>query len=67
MAQFNAKILINASTEEYARKKIVVLKNIADNVPDASFDTLLEKINKNPQFFKILVETKNPLKLVKMF
>ncbi|MBP5369760.1 MAG: hypothetical protein J6Z01_15055 [Bacteroidales bacterium] len=66
MAQFKASICINASNEENARKIILILKNIADNVPESTYDTLLGRINKDRQFFKKLAEAKNPLQLIKM-
>lgn len=66
MAQFKASICINASNEENARKIILVLKNIADNVPESSYDSLIGRINKDREFFKKLATAKNPLQLIKM-
>ena len=66
MAQFKAQICINASNEDNAKKIILVLKNIADNVPESCYDSLIGRIQKDKYIFKKLAEAKNPLQLIKM-
>lgn len=65
MAEFkNVPITIKAQSEENAKKKLVVINNMLDNLSDSAFcDTLYEKIKKDPQFFKKI--SNSPL--LKMF
>lgn len=66
MAQYKTEIKINVSNSDYARKISFVLQNIADNVPESSYDSLIGRINKDKEFFKKLATAKNPLQLIKM-
>lgn len=66
MPQYKTEIKINVSNLDYARKISFVLQNIADNVPESSYDSLIGRINKDREFFKKLATAKNPLQLIKM-
>lgn len=54
MAQYkNVPITINADNEENAKKKVVVINNMLENISDNAFcEILYKKIQQDPQFFK---------------
>lgn len=60
----NVPITIKAQSEENAKKKLVVIKNMLENISDSAFcETLYQKIQKDPQFFKKIANSP----LLKMF
>ena len=60
MANYRYTFDIAADNEENAKKKIIVIKNLLENVSENAFTNVLYgKIQKNREFFKKLAD--NPM------
>jgi len=60
MSNYRYTFTINADSEENAKKKILVIQNLLENVSENAFTNVLYgKIQKNREFFKKLAD--NPM------
>lgn len=60
MPNYRYTFTINADSEENAKKKILVIQNLLENVSENAFtNVLFGKIQKNREFFKKLAD--NPM------